>query len=422
MTHLAAEYVFMSAGAKPRRKWIVARRRLVVGVLPLVKLTSDAAILVASVGVFYAYPVPWKLAPLMLILSVAAAIMLVRKQVGTVVFAWLVDTLSAKGYLIERVAIISANEHAGAIFSKLSDAIPQWHVIGIFHDDVRSSVEKKYSKNIDDLITEIRAGHVDRIVIRPPETGADRIAPLLERLKAVSIDVVMLLEETPITTWYGRKSLKSLPMIRVAQRPLSPLQFVIKLLADKVSAGVMLLLLVPLMLTVALLIRFESPGPILFRQIRTGFNNEPIEVFKFRTMYDNLRDENGSTLVSRGDPRVTPFGILLRRFSLDELPQLLNVLRGDMSLVGPRPHPLSAKAAGQLYPEVMKDYVARHRVRPGITGWAQVNGWRGKTDTREKLEHRVECDFFYIDHWSLLFDLKIVLRTLGVIWTGKNAI
>jgi lipopolysaccharide/colanic/teichoic acid biosynthesis glycosyltransferase len=127
-------------------------------------------------------------------------------------------------------------------------------------------------------------------------------------------------------------------------------------------------------------------------------------------------------LVSRGDPRVTPFGILLRRFSLDELPQLLNVLRGDMSLVGPRPHPLSAKAAGQLYPEVMKDYVARHRVRPGITGWAQVNGWRGKTDTREKLEHRVECDFFYIDHWSLLFDLKIVLRTLGVIWTGKNAI
>jgi lipopolysaccharide/colanic/teichoic acid biosynthesis glycosyltransferase len=175
------------------------------------------------------------------------------------------------------------------------------------------------------------------------------------------------------------------------------------------------------MLVVAAAIRLESKGPVIFKQKRYGFNNELIEVFKFRSMYTNLSDANAAKLVTKGDPRVTRVGRIIRKTSLDELPQLFNVLTGQLSLVGPRPHATQAKAADTLYEQVVDGYFARHKVRPGITGWAQINGWRGETDTREKIEQRVKYDLDYIDNWSLIFDIAILARTPFALFKSENA-
>jgi exopolysaccharide biosynthesis polyprenyl glycosylphosphotransferase len=183
----------------------------------------------------------------------------------------------------------------------------------------------------------------------------------------------------------------------------------------------LLLFLAPLFLVVALAIKLDSPGPVFFRQKRYGFNNHLIGVYKFRSMRHDMRDEKAEKLVTKNDPRVTRLGAFLRKTSIDELPQLINVLLGEMSIVGPRPHALSAKAADRLYEEVVAEYAARHRVKPGITGWAQVMGWRGETDTIEKIQKRVEHDLYYIENWSLGFDLKILVLTVFALLKADNA-
>ena len=155
--------------------------------------------------------------------------------------------------------------------------------------------------------------------------------------------------------------------------------------------------------------------------IFTYFNHQLIEVWKFRSMYAALSDSHGAKQATRNDPRITRVGQFIRKYSLDELPQLFNVLNGTMSLVGPRPHPVATKASGHLFEDIVEGYAARHRVKPGITGWAQVNGWRGETDTQEKIERRVEYDLYYIDNWSVWFDLWILIRTLFVVFHDENA-
>jgi len=190
---------------------------------------------------------------------------------------------------------------------------------------------------------------------------------------------------------------------------------------DRIIGALLLVLLSPVMALTAIAIRLNSKGPVFFRQKRYGFNNELIEVYKFRSMYVDRQDTTASKLVTRDDPRVTRVGRFIRRTSLDELPQLINVVRGQMSLVGPRPHATGAKADRDLYENVAQGYFARHRVKPGVTGWAQINGWRGETDTHEKLLRRVEHDLYYIDNWSMLFDLYIIAMTPFSLVTGKNA-
>ena len=172
----------------------------------------------------------------------------------------------------------------------------------------------------------------------------------------------------------------------------------------------------------ALAIRLDSRGPVLFKQKRYGFNNELIEVYKFRSMYTDQTDARAEKLVTRNDPRVTRVGRFIRKTSLDELPQLFNVVfKGNLSLVGPRPHAVQAKASNRLYDEVVDGYFARHRVKPGITGWAQVNGWRGETDTEEKIQHRVEHDLYYIENWSVMLDLKIIAVTPFKLFSSESA-
>jgi exopolysaccharide biosynthesis polyprenyl glycosylphosphotransferase len=193
---------------------------------------------------------------------------------------------------------------------------------------------------------------------------------------------------------------------------------VIKTVEDYLLASLALLLLSPLLILVAVAIKLDSPGPVFFMQPRLGFNNRRFEIYKFRSMYHCEVPEHRVRQASKGDPRVTRVGRFIRRTSIDELPQLLNVLNGTMSLVGPRPHALSHN---EEFAEQVRGYFARHRVKPGITGWAQVNGFRGETDTVEKIKARVEHDVYYAENWSLLFDLRILLMTTVVVLFQKTA-
>jgi len=195
-----------------------------------------------------------------------------------------------------------------------------------------------------------------------------------------------------------------------------------KRIFDRVAATIGLILLYPLFLLIALIIRLESPGPALFTQPRVGFHLQVFNCYKFRSMYHHMAEPCGATQATRDDARVTRFGRFLRRSSLDELPQLLNVLKGEMSLVGPRPHAPSTRAAGCLFAELVPNYDERHCVRPGITGWAQVNGWRGETRTPEDIRMRVRYDMDYIRDWSLMFDFRILLLTLVRMFNDDTAV
>jgi Undecaprenyl-phosphate glucose phosphotransferase len=244
----------------------------------------------------------------------------------------------------------------------------------------------------------------------------------LKRLSQLPLDIRLPAETTSVRFRPRTYSyIGDMQFIDVFDRPISDWGHFAKSIFDRTIATAALVLLSPLMAAVAIAIKLESKGPVLFRQKRYGFNNELIEVFKFRSMYTDLSDATAAKLVTKDDPRVTRIGRFIRKTSIDELPQLFNVLNGTLSLVGPRPHATHAKAANELYNEVVDTYFARHKVKPGITGWAQINGWRGETDTREKIEKRVEYDLYYIDNWSLFLDFYILLRTPFALLDTRNA-
>jgi len=212
----------------------------------------------------------------------------------------------------------------------------------------------------------------------------------------------------------------AMPMVLICAPPLTAFARFAKRAEDLLLAPLLLLLAAPIMAVAAMAIRLESPGPVIFRQSREGANGTPFTVFKFRTMRHDRADLDGATQTIRRDPRLTRVGAFLRRSNIDELPQLLNVLRGEMSLVGPRPHALKTRAAGLPFEDAVATYRARLRVKPGITGWAQVNGWRGETDTLDKIQRRVEHDLWYISNWSIGLDLVILMRTLTAMLQGRN--
>src|SRR5208282_1901446 len=212
------------------------------------------------------------------------------------------------------------------------------------------------------------------------------------------------------------------PMLDIFDKPIAEWDLLMKLAFDKIIGLAALIALSPVMALTALAIKLDSRGPVLFKQKRYGFNNEIIEIYKFRSMRADALDPTASRRVTRGDPRVTRVGRFIRKTSIDELPQLFNVVfKGDLSLVGPRPHAASSKAADRQYDEVVEGYFARHRVKPGLTGWAQINGWRGETDTAEKIQRRVEHDLYYIENWSILFDLRVLALTPLSVVKATNA-
>ena len=275
---------------------------------------------------------------------------------------------------------------------------------------------------IADLCELCRTEPVDTIYVAMPWSADEPLLAALNELQCLPVDIRLVV--APLGYRFLKRKvscLHQLPVIHIADRPLGDWGRLLKRIEDWTVATAALALLAPVMLLIATAIKLDSPGPVLFRQKRYGFNNQLIEVMKFRTMRQDQCDANGTMLTIRDDPRVTRFGRFLRKSSLDELPQLINVLRGEMSIVGPRPHTIEAKAADRLYQDVVSGYAARHKVRPGLTGWAQVNGWRGPTDTEQQIVKRVEHDLWYLDNWSIYFDIKIIVMTVFTVLSGKNA-
>lgn len=280
------------------------------------------------------------------------------------------------------------------------------------------TVAKETRAALDDIAEFARQTQIDDVVLCLPWSESERIRAFMEGLAVVP--ATLHLAPEPKAAWTANPILARVgwtPTIRLSRMPLTLRDRIIKRLFDLVVASLLLVLLLPVFLAIALLIKLDTPGPVFFRQRRHGFNQQEFRIFKFRTM-TTLDDGAVIRQATRNDARVTRVGRILRRINFDELPQLLNVLAGQMSLVGPRPH---AVAHNNEYEEKIRLYARRHNVKPGITGWSQVNGYRGETDSIDKMRRRVEHDLFYIDNWSLLFDIKIMLMTIFSPRSYRNA-
>ncbi len=276
--------------------------------------------------------------------------------------------------------------------------------------------------NINELVEFARKVRVDLLIVTFPVSAESRLLDVLKKLWVLPVDIRLSAHTYKLRFRPRAYSyIGNVPFLDVFDKPLTDWSYILKRLEDQIISLVAIVFTLPVMAMVAIAIKIDSRGPIVFKQNRYGFNNELIEVYKFRSMYTDQSDAKADKLVTKDDPRVTKVGRFIRKTSLDELPQLFNSLKGELSLVGPRPHAVSAKAADKLYTDVVDGYFARHRVRPGITGWAQINGWRGETDTAEKIERRVEHDLYYIENWSILLDLYILAMTPISLLNTKNA-
>jgi Undecaprenyl-phosphate glucose phosphotransferase len=340
---------------------------------------------------------------------------------------WLQPRVKA-GMLRQRVAIVGGGKAAEDAINLLErSGSLDIEIVGLFddRDDNRSPASVRTHKKIGriaDLAEFARQSRVDLIVVAIPLSAEDRLLQVLNRLWELPVDIRISGQSSKLRfAPSAYEYLGDLPMLSVFDRPLAGWHAILKDIIDRVIASAAIVALSPVMLATAAAIRLESKGPVIFKQKRYGFNNELVEVWKFRSMFTDMSDATASRLVTRDDPRVTRVGKFIRRTSIDELPQLFNVLTGQLSLVGPRPHATQAKAASELYEQVVDGYFARHKVKPGITGWAQINGWRGETDTHDKIANRVKYDLEYIDRWSLWFDLRILLRTPFALLSASNS-
>lgn len=340
----------------------------------------------------------------------------------------LVRHLARIGALYRRAVIYGASNVTVDLVRALeADIASDIRIAGIFDDRADERVldnihSYKRLGKLEDLIGFARTTRVDLVIVALPVAAEKRLASVVDALSILPIDVKLPANSTVIRFAPRIYShVGTVAMIDLWDKPMTDWGWITKAVLDKTIAAAAILTLAPVMAAVAIAVKLESKGPVLFRQRRYGFNNELIHVYKFRSMYVDQADAKASKLVTRNDPRVTHVGRFIRKTSLDELPQLFNVIAGGLSLVGPRPHALQAKAAGRLYDEAVDRYFARHKVKPGITGWAQINGWRGETDTREKIEKRVEFDLQYVENWSPLFDLYILLRTPLSLLNTENA-
>jgi Undecaprenyl-phosphate glucose phosphotransferase len=348
---------------------------------------------------------------------------------GRATLVHLVRSWARQGRLYRRAVIYGAGPVSEEVITQLEkDAGIDLRITGIFDDrdeEARAPrVIAGYPRlgGLQDLLALGRDSRIDLVIVALPVAAEARLAQIVKTLSVLPADIKLPARATTIR--FSPKTythVGSVAMIDLYDKPIADWGTVSKWLFDKTIATLALVLLAPIMAAVAIAIRLDSRGPVLFKQKRYGFNNELIEVYKFRSMYTDRCDATAAKLVTKDDPRVTKVGRIIRKTSLDELPQLFNVLKGELSLVGPRPHAVSAKADNRLYDEVVDGYFARHKVKPGITGWAQINGWRGETDTGEKIERRVEHDLYYIENWSVLFDLYILFKTPLSLLKTENA-
>jgi Undecaprenyl-phosphate glucose phosphotransferase len=276
--------------------------------------------------------------------------------------------------------------------------------------------------SLEDLIAWGRENTLDEVLVALPWSAHARMLEVTRLLSVLPANVRLCPEIFHDEMIHGRASHHfGLPMWNAFEKPLTGWEAIGKRAFDIVFSGLVLIAVAPLFLLLAALIKLESRGPVLFKQKRYGFNNEVVEIYKFRSMKQETADPDARRLTERNDPRVTRLGRFMRRTSLDELPQMINVLRGEMSIVGPRPHALQTTAGGKMCEDVVDRYSRRHRVRPGVTGWAQVNGLRGTMEDEEHLQKRIAHDLYYINNWSPWLDLKILLMTLWIVVVGRNS-
>jgi Undecaprenyl-phosphate glucose phosphotransferase len=340
--------------------------------------------------------------------------------------AWLLMDL---GYIGQRVVIYGADrEVANRVIELLTiERLPHLKIIG-FADDRKTRTDQSpiggasFVGGFPELLKMAQDGQLDQVIIALPKVQQARLDSIIDRLSAAAIDVCCMPREIlELRSSYRMSFIGSLPVLSLWQRPIRDFDIVAKEVQDRLLALIALVVLSPVMALTALAIKLESKGSVFFVQQRFGFNNLEIGIYKFRSMYVDQQDVSGAERTKKNDERVTRVGKIIRRLSIDELPQLLNVLRGEMSLVGPRPHATQMRVGDKFYFDAVEGYAARHRVKPGITGLAQVRGLRGEIDTIERAKKRVEYDTYYIDHWSPLLDLRIILETVFMIVWDRNA-
>jgi Undecaprenyl-phosphate glucose phosphotransferase len=354
-----------------------------------------------------------------------AALIVERLCLRAMVRSW-----ARQGRLDRRTIIVGSDQGGETLIEALNaQEDSDIDILGVFDDrnDSRAletcAGSPKLGK-VDDIIEFARRTRVDLVLFTLPISAETRILEMLKKLWVLPVDIRLSAHTNKLRFRPRAYSyLGKVPTLDVFEAPITDWDLVMKWLFDHIVGAIILLLASPLMALVALAVKLDSPGPVLFRQKRFGFNNERIDVFKFRSLHHHLADPLASKVVTKNDPRVTRVGRFIRKTSLDELPQLFNVVfKNNLSLVGPRPHAVQGKLQSRLFDEAVDGYFARHRVKPGITGWAQINGWRGEVDSEEKIQKRVEFDLYYIENWSVLFDLYILLKTPSALMTkNENA-
>jgi len=343
----------------------------------------------------------------------SAFLVFYRIAVRSLIVQWTVA-----GRLKRRTVLVGGGPDAEQLIESITGtATNDIELLGLFDDraDKRSPelvADCPKLGKVADLIEFARLTRIDLVIVSLPVSAETRVLQMLKQLWVLPVDIRLSAHMSKLKFKPRAYSyLGDVPVFDMADKPISDWNIVAKWLFDMIVAAVALIAFSPIMLITAIAIKLESKGPVFFKQKRHGFNNELINVFKFRSMYTDMSDEKAAKLVTKNDPRVTKVGRFIRKTSIDELPQFLNVLRGELSICGPRPHALQAKADDRLYHDAVDGYFARHRVKPGITGWAQINGWRGETDTVDKIMQRVNHDLYYIENWSIFLDLYILLMT-----------
>ncbi len=328
------------------------------------------------------------------------------------------------GKISRKVVIVGAGSQADKLLKKLkTEKYPWISVVAIFDERINRIGPSFHGipvlGNLDNLLDYARKNTLDDIIITLPWTKNNRLEKIVRKLKELPVNIQLGLDTVNFLNSYPTLSfISKIPLLNLSHKPLEGGSYILKIVEDKVIGFILLMMLSPIMFLIALAVKLESPGPVFFCQKRFGFNNKQFTVLKFRTMYQSNIGNKGVEQAKKNDPRVTPLGNFLRQTSLDELPQLLNVLGGTMSIVGPRPH---AVEHNYKYSKMIQGYFSRHRVKPGITGWAQVNGLRGETETVSKMAARVRYDIFYIENWSFLFDIRILFKTFYAVISQKNA-
>lgn len=337
----------------------------------------------------------------------------------------LLHRLSTLGMFTREIVIAGAGKHLNQLLDYMQREKPPFvSLIGVFVDD-ESDVSKRDPHHevlgrIEDVVTYARAHAVDDVIIALPWANDDRLVALVNRLRELALNVHLGSDLVGFRLNYrtAPSHFGDMPIFEVTGSPFSGWNAVIKVAEDYIFGALAMVIFLPLMLLIALAIKIESKGPVLFRQKRLGFLNHEFYIYKFRTMRHEPHPPERTIQASQNDPRFTRVGRILRRTSLDELPNLINVFNGTMSLVGPRPHAIDHN---ESFSQTVKGYFVRHRVKPGMTGWAQVNGFRGRIDTPAKIEGRVNYDVYYAENWSFWFDIQILLMSVVVCLTGRNA-